>query len=373
MPHCKKQVISFFLTTKCNLRCVYCYNSTERNAIHEKTLRLDIAKAGIDEYFTKNSSRHIRFYGPGEPTQKFELMKQIVEYAKEKGGKDVTVEIQTNGVFSQKVRDWILNSGNIVWISFDGTPDIHDQQRPTIGGKSSSEIIEKNVKWLNANKKNKNLILGARVTMTDLNIKRQMELVDYFDNLGIKYVWTDPLFPEVGQIPVCDDIKIRENYHFDMDIYIDHYIQAYKYAQEKGVFYGSFLSCNFDGEANTHCRACTPVPHLTPDGYLSACDLVLIGEEAHHMDCFIYGKWDDENKKFIYFEDKIKALQERTSDYITHCKNCDVKYHCGGYCLGEVVNETGKLDGQKPITCKAIRRLFKVIGPYNKSYKYLHP
>jgi MoaA/NifB/PqqE/SkfB family radical SAM enzyme len=27
MPHCNKQMISFFLTTRCNLRCVYCYNS----------------------------------------------------------------------------------------------------------------------------------------------------------------------------------------------------------------------------------------------------------------------------------------------------------------------------------------------------------
>ncbi len=33
MPHCNKKMISFFLTTKCNLCCRYCYNANERNAI----------------------------------------------------------------------------------------------------------------------------------------------------------------------------------------------------------------------------------------------------------------------------------------------------------------------------------------------------
>jgi len=51
MPHVNKQMISFFLTSKCNLRCVYCYNSKERAQFEEKTLSFDIAKAGIDYFF----------------------------------------------------------------------------------------------------------------------------------------------------------------------------------------------------------------------------------------------------------------------------------------------------------------------------------
>lgn len=77
MPHCNKKMLSFFLTTKCNLCCIYCYNAKTRNEIKEHTLPFEIAKAGIDWYFEKNDSRHIRFYGPGEPTQEFELLKKI--------------------------------------------------------------------------------------------------------------------------------------------------------------------------------------------------------------------------------------------------------------------------------------------------------
>lgn len=47
------KMISFFLTTKCNLCCRYCYNAKERNAVVEQTIPLEIAKAGIDWYFEK--------------------------------------------------------------------------------------------------------------------------------------------------------------------------------------------------------------------------------------------------------------------------------------------------------------------------------
>ncbi|MCG8345776.1 MAG: 4Fe-4S cluster-binding domain-containing protein [Chlorobiales bacterium] len=365
-------MISFFLTTKCDLRCVYCYNCKERLELEEKTLPLEIAKAGIDEFFTNNKSRHIRFYGPGEPTQEFELMSQIADYARQKGGKEVTTELQTNGAFNSKVRGWLLDNLNIVWVSFDGPPDIQNQQRPFPNNKPSAPIIEENILWLHRNRGNRDLMVGARVTMTSLNIHRQIEMVDYFCSLGIRYIWTDPEFPAVEKNPVCDDEKKYEQYEFNMELYVDNFIKAYKYARLKNIFYGSFLTCNFDGETKIHCRACTPVPHLTPDGYVSACDLVVFGANKNHMNCFIYGKWNKQKKQFEYYPKRLKAMQDRSVDNISHCKDCFAKLHCGGYCLGEVVNETGMLDGQKPIVCRAIRTLLKEIGPLEK-FDYLHP
>jgi radical SAM protein with 4Fe4S-binding SPASM domain len=271
------------------------------------------------------------------------------------------------------VREWILENLNIVWISFDGTPDIQNAQRP-MGDQlaDSSPIIEKNVKWLNTNKGNLNLMVGARVTMTDLNVNRQIEMVDYFNSLGIKYIWTDPIFPEVKKRPVCEDNDRAEMFHIDLDVYVKNFIEAHRYAKTKGVFYGSFLTCNFDGEAKVHCRACTPAPHLTPDGYVSACDMAEFGEYANHMKCFVYGKWDKQNKRFVYDNENVKVLQDRNIDNITHCKSCIAKLHCGGQCLAEVQNETGKLDGQKPETCKAIITLYKELGVC-ETYDYMHP
>lgn len=379
MPHCKKQMISFFMTTKCNLCCRYCYNSKERNAMEEQTLSLDIAKAGIDKFFAENKSRHIRFYGPGEPTQEFELLKEITSYAKTIGGKSVTAEIQTNGVFTEEIREWILNNINIVWMSFDGPADIQNYNRPLnpkfkdiFKGRTSAEVLEDNVRWLINNKGSHNLMVGARVTMTEMNIERQKEMIDYFYDLGIRYVWTDPIFPSVGKKPLCDDPNRKNTYSFNMSKYIDYYIDAYHYAKQKNFFWGSFLAVNFDGESEYHCRACTPVPHVTTDGYLSACDMALSGENAYHMGLFIYGKYNKETKKFDIDQNKVNALRERKSVNMAHCQHCEAKLHCGGYCLGEVVNETGKLNGQKPINCSSIKRLLREIGT-SDSYKFLHP
>ena len=159
-----------------------------------------------------------------------------------------------------------------------------------------------------------------------------------------------------------------------MNAYIDNYLVAYRYAKEKGVFWGSFLTINFDGKSPYHCRCCTPLeaPHLTPDGYISACDMVVIGAEAYHMEPFIIGRWNPISKCFIFNQEKIDALNNRKSTEIEHCKECPAKLHCGGYCLGETVNETGYLDGQNVIKCAAVRRLYRELGECEE-YDYLHP
>ena len=383
MPHCNKKMLSFFLTTKCNLCCRYCYNAKERNTISEQTLPLEIARAGIDWYFENNDSRHIRFYGPGEPTQEFARMKAITEYAKSHplGGERVSVEIQTNGVFTEEVRNWALDNFNIIWMSFDGMKDVQSYNRPlnplynkVFNYSSSADVLESNVRWLIENKGNRDLMVGARVTITETNIDRQLEMVDYFYDLGIRYVWTNPLFYSVGQVPVCSDEQKKASYRFDMDLYIDNYLEAREYAKSKGVFWGSFLTINFDGISSHHCRCCTPLeaPHLTPDGYISACDMVVLGSNPHHMNPFVVGKWDATSETFKWYPEKIAALNERKSVNMNHCKNCNAKYHCGGYCLGEIVNETGVLYGQNHVKCQAVRKLFAALGEC-PPYQYLHP
>jgi radical SAM protein with 4Fe4S-binding SPASM domain len=339
----------------------------------EQTLPFEVARAGVDLFFRENESRHIRFYGPGEPTQAMSLMKRIVEYAKCAANGDLTVELQTNGVFAKNDRDWLLNNINIMWISFDGEPKVHDIRRHFPDGSPTSPFIEQNVRWLLEKRTTQNFMIGARVTITEENIERQKSMVNYFLDLGIKYIWSDPVFPTVDAIPAYADVEKMEAYHFDMDRYVDTYIEATRYARDKGIFYGSFLTCNFDGKTNKHCRACTPVPHFTPDGYISACDLVTFGANPHHMDCFVYGKWNQATNGFDIYEDKKSALQNRTTDNMDHCQYCSAKDNCGGYCLGEVANETGQLLGQKPHTCKAIRRLLSILGTADVLYPYMHP
>lgn len=159
-----------------------------------------------------------------------------------------------------------------------------------------------------------------------------------------------------------------------MDKYVENYIDAYQYGKSKDMFWGSFLTVNFDGSSHYHCRSCTPLeaPHLTPDGYVSACDMVVLGSESYHMNSFIVGRWDAVKHDFVFDEKKIAALNERKCTNMKHCKKCPVQMQCGGYCLGEIVNETGNLFGQNKIKCKAIQYLFQRMGGC-EPYRYLHP
>lgn len=183
MTHVNKQMISFFITTSCNLACHYCY--TNKNELERRDQRLDFsfAKAGIDDFFQESKSRHIRFFGPGKPTVEFELIKKKYEYAYSKAGAKLTSEIQTNGVFPIKVANWLAKNINIIWVSSDGPEDIQDLNRVTVNQQPTSKIVAKNVRYLVEHRKE---MIGIRSTITVNSVCKQKELVDYFSSLGVR-------------------------------------------------------------------------------------------------------------------------------------------------------------------------------------------
>lgn len=364
MAHFRKAMISFFLTTSCNLNCSYCYTRKSMPTRRNQKLDLNFAMAGIDDFFSQNPSRHIRFYGPGEPTTEMELMKGIYNYAKAIACDSLTSEIQTNGVFDDEVLEWISNNLDIIWISCDGPADIQDTFRRTLGNKPTSNTIKNNISNLVLKGK---AMTGVRSTITADAIERQIEIVDYFAALGIKYIWTDPVFPSVGE---------EYDEFYDFMRYAETFLVARDYAKKNGVFYGSFLACNFDEQTNYHCRACIPVPHLTTDGYVSACDMALFGNmmpSENHMNPFIIGKWNQVTRRIEYHADKINQLRLRSANNMVGCQKCKALKNCAGYCLGEVANESRDMFGKKAAVCNAIRYLYAHMKDSDCKYDYLHP
>ncbi|MCK5015746.1 MAG: radical SAM protein, partial [Candidatus Peribacteraceae bacterium] len=362
LSHVKKEMLSIFVTTNCNLNCSYCYTNKNSNGHISQTIDLDFVKKGIDEYYAKEYVRHIRFFGAGEPTTEFNLIKEIHDYATEKSNGIATFEIQTNGVFNDEIAQWMGKNIDIIWISCDGTPEIQDKYRPCLDNSKSSKIIEKNIGRI---RDLGNSMVGIRATITKENLHKQKEIIDYFSQLGIENIWVDPIFPSVG------DDEIEDN--FDMMDFAKEFLEACAHAEEKDMFYGSILTCNFNEDVSQSCRACVPLPHLTTDGYVSACDMALFGADKNHMQPLIYGEWDAKNQEILYDDDKIKIIRSRHVENLPECKNCTSKNHCGGYCLGEVLNETKSLFGCKQSVCDAIRFLDSNMSESQKRYKFLHP
>jgi len=290
------------------------------------------------------------------------LMKAIRQYASERAGSALLVETQTNGAFSGSKARWLAENVDIIWVSSDGLPEAQDTYRRTVGGKPSSPIVEKNIRFLAQNGRG---MVGIRTTITALNVRTQKEMLDYFFDCGVRTVWSDPLFPAVGQ-------QTAEGAPDPLE-YARELVAAEQHARDKGMFYGSILTCNFDEDTDRHCRACLPVPHLTTDGYVSACDMALFGSDPGPMAVFIYGRWNEERGVIEYDSEKIGLLQSRSINRIPGCGECEARYRCGGYCLGEVVNETGSLFGRKDRACEAIRFLWRHMPRPATLFRYLHP
>ena len=353
MAHCRKKCLSILLTDDCNLKCKYCYCGEERK---KDSINLDFVKCAIDDFVKQGNKLFIRFFGNGEPTLEFDKIKEIHNYAVNIDGNAI-FEIQTNGVFNENIAEWISNNIDIVWISYDGTTEVNEFYRATFNNTSVSNVVEKNIRYINTRVKE----LGVRATIGKKNLYKQNEIIDKMEELGVKYIYSDLMFADVGnKLYYEDEIEPLE--------YAKEFLKARKYAETKNIYYGSFFTINFDEKTNISCRACLPMPHLTVDGFVSCCDMGYAEGELQEL---IYGKYDKKNNKIIYDNQKIKNIQARTVDNLIQCQNCEIKYYCAGGCIGEAINENGTIYSIKEKNCEAIKFLAKEL--LGEKIPILHP
>jgi len=364
MAHCRKTQLSIFLTTRCNLRCIYCFGGEKKDCPIPPVIDLNFVRRGILDFFERYTSREIRFFGIGEPTVAFPQMREIRDWVFKLTNGDCKFELQTNGYFSQTIAEWVAKNIDIVWISCDGPSEIQNFYRPTLGNRPTSDIVERNIRFLASQP----IILGCRVTIGMKNVKKQHEMIDYFRNLGVRVVMSDPIFMPAKEYK---DISI-ETEEIDLLEYARHFLGARKHAEKQGIFYGSIFTVNFDEKTEYFCRACIPYPHLTTDGFVTCCDMAYTGTDSC-MKELVYGKYLPEEDRIEYDEDAIKRIQSRRSSNMPYCQGCEVLYNCAGACLGEAINETGSMFGIKPDVCKAIKFLAKHMPLNLGLYPHLHP
>lgn len=368
MGHFRKHAISFFVSSKCNLACVYCYIPKRGKIDDEDTvIDMDFAIAGMKEYFSWAEKPSIRFFSSGEATMEFDRMVEITNEARKLAGdRPLQVELQSNGFFSDKVADWVEKNVDILWISFDGPAEINDPQRPTINGKPSSPVVLKNIARF---VKSPNMQFGIRATYMPENFGKQVEIIEYFHSLGVRWVCGAPTYSS----PVNDEIGIPPLMQFAQG-----FVPAFYRAQELGMFYQTHLIYNFDEEVTCNCRSCTsPIaPQLTTDGHVSCCDWGSFGPKylPGVLQQCIYGKWDKENQKIVYFEDKMKRIQDRNVTVLGEgpCKGCKYLKNCAGGCLGKVVSVSGDLHKINPGWCDAVHYLGEHIQTNTGLYPVRH-
>jgi len=339
------------ITTDCNLRCIYCYAS---GGDRKKYMDFKIAKAAIDfglSKIKKGGRYNLSFHGGGEPFVAFDIMKKCTEYAKEKckkRGIRLSLSSATNGVLSNEQLDWIIKNKMHLNISFDGTPDIQDSQRPLAGGKPSHLFVENTVKKLNRSKIN----YGVRATITKLGVKKMDEIVDYFHKLGVKSMHFEPVF-ECGR---CLKTKTSSP---DPMIFVKNYIKAFELAEKYGMslYYSAGTIRKF---TNTFCGAAGENFFVTSDGYITSC-LEVMHKDDPASKVFFYGRFDEKKGRFVIDKKRLNLLKSRTVDKIKNCQSCFSKWHCAGDCLVKSWRENGTLFKVNEKRCVINRELVKYV------------
>ena len=363
MGHARKEQITIFPTNACNMKCIYCAADSARYQGNTQKIDIEFAKIGITDYFKDPNKYQIRYYSSGEPTQAMDIIVETWEYAYKLRGKRLVSEIQTNCYFGKDEAEWLASHITYIWASIDGWPEIQNKNRPLFDGSSTFDKVMENILYLK-----EHTWVGIRMTITSETIDKQLELIEFFANHGFKYIVSEPVF-----LPVKNDIvnspgKITG---IDLKTYIKHFIQAWYEAEKMGVTYFNSFMVNFDEEVEYACRSCLPTPHLTTDGYVSACDLGFYGNTP--LKHLIYGKYNKEKKVIEYWPDAIKKLRSRKCINMKSCKKCPVAKYCGGGCLGRAYHETRDFYGVIPEYCWATRYLAKHLPVGKMKLPYLHP
>jgi sulfatase maturation enzyme AslB (radical SAM superfamily) len=90
---------------------------------------------------------------------------------------------------------------NNIWMSFDGPPDIQDHDRSVRGRYATLPIPEENISRFMKNRSDHDLMVGARVAMTDDDAAdRHIEIIDYFFDLGNRTLGRILIFFCVGEV-----------------------------------------------------------------------------------------------------------------------------------------------------------------------------
>ncbi len=308
------------LTSRCNLRCIYCYANAGEEKI--ENLSPDLARTAIDHVYHNARSLgrprfQLTFHGGGEPTRLWKTLESAVDYAR---AKDLPchVSLVSNGVWSDSQRDWIIPNLNELTVSFDGGPETQDRQRPLASGGGSFQAVMKSLNKLDE----QGFRYSIRMTALAPWRGRLAEDVDFLcRETGCRRIQVEPAFnSERGEY---DSPQPEEAEDFCAG-----FLQAFDVAQRAGrrlVYSGarpwllthSFCSSPYGGLV------------VNPAGELVTCYEVTSPRHPLAGLCTI-GRIEDGE---LHVEAVARgAVLARMDARRAVCRDCFNYWHCGGDC-----------------------------------------
>lgn len=173
-------------TLRCNHTCSYCYAFRKPEDAEGFDMSEDTAKKVVDFIFQGPARNIVIEFTGGEPLAKFDIIKYVVLYAKEKNlvaNKILDFAIVNNGSLLDEEKLQFIKENKIgLCFSLDGPKDLHDLNRKfTLEPKRSSYEMIMNV--IEDTKKKYNRVFAIPV-ITKASLSRYKEIIDLYVKLG---------------------------------------------------------------------------------------------------------------------------------------------------------------------------------------------
>lgn len=334
----------------CNLNCEYCFAGQGKYHGKDAIMSFEVGKQALD-FLVKNSGTRknleVDFFG-GEPLVNFDVVKQLVEYARsieKETGKHFRFTLTTNGMLlDDDVIDFLNKEMNNVVLSLDGRKEINDAKRKKINGEGSYDIIVPKFRNFVEKRGNKEYYMRGTFTRNNLDFTKD---IFHMADLGFKELSMEPVVSSPDT-----DYALKEE---DLDTIFEQYEilakEMIKRRKQGNPFTFYHYMIDLSGgpciyKRITGCGSGTEYLAVTPTGDFYPCHQ-FVGDEKFLMGNVRDGVTNTE------LRDEFKLCNAYSRK---ECKDCWAKLYCSGGCSANAYHATGSINNVYEYGCKLFKK-----------------
>lgn len=355
------------LTATCNLGCSYCFAQGGDYGRIKGKLDDTADVESILEFVRRNAKAgetvRFEFFG-GEPMLNFGAIETLCQRSEELAAERqirFVHRISTNLTTRLGERELGLfeRFGFIVSVSIDGAEETHDRNRPSKAGRGSFRAILDNCRKVR--ERSERITLVARMTyvphprsslIADVEALHGLNIFDWFQILPatvseefVRTVFADA-FDGLSYAEICTLCadKVDREYERLGERYLSLFMPENRF---RGILeIETVIRMLLEGEvANGHCSGGRNYFTFSPDRSIMPCHR-LVGEEGFQAGVF----GADLNEAAV-------APWRRSVNDLPVCRDCAIRYICGGGCKQENFVATGEINLPDPEKCRFQFRL----------------
>ncbi|TZE83513.1 thioether cross-link-forming SCIFF peptide maturase [Calorimonas adulescens] len=333
----------------CNLKCDYCFASSGSYNQDRCYMSLETGRQCVD-FLIKNSGNtkllEIDFFG-GEPLMNFDVVKDMVYYAKQKGmehNKEFSFTITTNAtLLDDGAIDFINENMYNVVLSLDGRKEVNDRFRHNHANEGTYDIVLKNINKLLSKRGDKEYYIRGTYTRCNLDFTEDVRAIA---DLGYKEISLEPVVSKDERFALTED---------DLPSIFSEYEKLMRFCLEREREGKPINFYHFNIDLNggpcilkriTGCGAGFEYLAVDPSGKIYPCHQ-FVGMDEYVMGN-IFDGIKDENIGKAFLNSNIYTKEE--------CRNCWAKFYCSGGCHASNIKIGGGLDKTYRLGCEITKK-----------------